>query len=1232
MKSNNYVRFVVALALSCAGLFGQTVSSSIVGSVVDPADAVVSGAPVTLNSLDTGAVRTATTDTLGTYRFTEIPPGTYNVTVKATGFKSETQTGIVVTAQETHNAGKMVLALGALSESVSVTAEAAQVQLSSAEKSQTVDSTDLEDLTLKGRDLFGYIRLVPGVIDTANRDVTSHSAISGMNINGGFTALNFTVDGITDMDTGSNTSVQYEPNLDAVQELKVLTSNYQAEFGHNSGGTITVVTKNGTQEFHGTAAWNHRHEEFNADTWVNNHTLKNGAATPRPDYRYNVETYSIGGPVFIPKHFNRDRKKLFFFWSQERTGQFVAPPTSTFYTPTALERAGDFSQSFNNNGTQIKVLDPANVINGVNQQFPNNMIPASRLNPVGQQLLNFFPLPNFVPTLASQINVDNYSEQGSAIHPRLNSVARSDLYINSKLSGYVRWINDADYMYILFAGVPFAQDTGGLLGTKGIAPINHPNGGHSESGTLTYTISPTMVNETTLGYNWDQYTYVTIDNNATEARSLLPGLPLLFPIPPTDKQGPIDGYANPPVLPQFSFGSNPANAASYTRVGANAGQEIATNPTWYYIDNLSKVWGHHAFKAGIYVEFNTKYQDTLKPYEGVFNFGSSTSVPLLNTNDGFANALLGNVNSYGQNNIEQTQNVVYQNYEEYLQDNWKVNRRLTLDLGVRFYHQSPQEDNNFAFENFFPSQYSKSAESRLYVPFCINGVATCAAGTANLVARDPLTGATAPSQYIGDYIPNSGNPASGTFVLGGPGGVPEAPYHQAALKAAPRIGFAYDLMGDGKTAIRGGWGMFYNRLDGNQYYTLSGQAPASYNVGVSNLTLGQIAAQNTGATPSINSVQGVSPPNPLYSYPAQVPWDTVQSASLDMQHTFGTNMVVDVGYTLQYVYNEHIATGCCDINYVPIGAGWPFTASNLDPTTGGSTSNSIGSYQNSALLRTVYPGYAAIQQASFAGHSSYNALTSSANKRFSHGLSVGASFTYSKAMGTTTFNPAVPNNEEWNYGRIATDRPINLQISYSYDIPGIAKKLGFKGIGYVTDHWQLSGITSVQSGAPYSPSCGLTSGAPAVTGGYTGTPDVTQRCQVIGDALTNLPTNANGQVYYNPSAFALPALATGPNNSIVGPPALGNLGGGAGLLDLPRITNFDMTMTKLIPLGSEKRVLKIQAQAYNVFNHPEFNGINSGIQFNPTTNQVSNLTSLGYVNGTTTGSNRILAFSARLQF
>jgi hypothetical protein len=1217
-------QLALAFAFSSLTLFAQ-VSSQIVGTVVDPADAVVANAPVTLTSTDTGAVRTATTDSLGTYRFTNVNPGTYSVDVKAAGFKSFTQGGVVVTANETHTVNKITLQLGNVSESVSVTAEVAQVQLSSSEKSQTVDSKDLDSLTLKGRDLFGYIRLVPGVVDTANRDVTSHGAISGMNINGGFTALNFVVDGITDMDTGSNTSVQYEPNLDAVQELKVLTSNYQAEFGHTSGGTITVVTKSGTRDFHGTAAWNHRHEQFNSNTWENNHTIKNGAATPRVPYRYNVETYSIGGPLFIPKHWNRDRTKAFLFWSQERTGQFVSGSTQTKYTPTALERGGDFSQSFNNNGSQIKVLDPDNN----NVQFAGNQIPTSRINPVGQSLLNFFPLPNYVPTLPSQLNVINYSEQGSAIHPRLNSVLRGDYYFSSKLSGYFRFINDADYMYVLFDGVQFSNGEGGLLGAKGIAPIVHPNGGHSESGTLTYTITPTMVNETTLGYTWDQYTFTTTDNFASEARSLIPGLPLLFPIPETDEQGPINGYANPPILPQFSFGGAPANAMSYTRTGASAGQEIATNPTWYYVDNLSKVAGHHAFKAGIYVEFNTKYQCACKPYAGNFNFASSTSNPFLNTNDGFANALLGHVNSYDQNNAELTFNVVYQNYEWYLQDNWKVGRRLTLDLGARFYHQSPQNDNGHTFVNFFPEKYAQGGQSRLYVPGCSGGLTTCSAGK-GLVAVDPATGETVSSAFIAKMVPNSGEAASGSAILG-VDGVSEDTYHQQAVVVAPRIGFSFDLFGDGKTALRGGWGIFYNRLDGNQYYGLSAQAPASYNVGVDSVTLDEIAAQNTGAVPSINTQEGVTPIS-MQAYPAEVPWDTVQNASVGIQRTIGNSLTVDIGYTHNRVYHQHIAAGCCDVNFVPLGTGWPFNKANVDPTTaGGSNINSLPS----DLLRTRYPGYGAINMANFTGHSNYNALTSTLNKRLSHGLAFGVAYTFSRALGTTSFNPVVPDNEAYNYGRTGTDRTHNLQVSYSYDIPGIAKKMGWKGVGYVTDNWQLSGITSSASGSPTNPTCGLTSGSPGVTGGYTGTPNLTGndvRCQVIGDPFDSIGTNGNGKLYYNPAAFAMTALATGPHNSIVGPPSWGNRGGGSGVFTNPHVTNFDVTLTKLIPLGSERRVMKLQAQAYNVFNHAEFSGYGEGIQFNPTTNLVSNASSLAYPNGTVKGSNRILAFSARIEF
>jgi hypothetical protein len=1236
----NYKRALFALALSSAALFGQTVTSSLEGVVVDPADAAVANAPVTLKS-ETGATRSANTDNTGTYRFIQVEPGTYTLTVKASGFKTETQTGIVISASETHNGGKMILQIGSVADSISVTAEVAQVQLESSEKSQTVDAQNLEDLTLKGRDLFGYMRLVPGVIDTtSSRDVTSPNAIGGITINGNTSAKNFTVDGITDMDTGSNGTLHYEPNLDSIQELKVLASNYQAEFGRNSGGTITVVTKNGTQEFHGTAQWNHRHEEFNADSWANNHTVKNGAATPRVPYRYNVETYSIGGPAYIPKLANKSKKHLFFFVSQEYTGQFVSGGSQTQFMPTLAERNGDFSADFGNsngNPVALKLLDPANN----NQQFANNIMPPSRINPIGQQLLNFFPLPNFTPTIPSQLFVNNYFEQASATHPRRNDVVRIDTYVTSKISAYFRWINDHDDMAVLYSGVQFSGNPAGRCDSavpvcaNGGAPIpsmtniDHPNPGHGYSWSSTQTITPTLVNEVTVANSWNTWAYYSLDNYAEANRSLEPNLPVLFPVPTAAQNGPqsvTNGYL--PLLPSFSFGGGtfPGGVSFNRTPGTGAGAEENFNPIWTYQDNVSKVHGHHAFKAGFYFEHNLKSQPSSRNYAGAFNFSASSSIPFLNTNSGYANALLGDVNSYSQYNATTTFDVEYENLEFYVQDNWKVNRRLTLDLGLRMYHQTPQIDLNNTFVNFNPTLYAagKSGESRLYVPSCANGAVAPCSG-ANLVAKDPLTGATVGSGFIGDYVPNSGNPATGLQVLG-VNGVSPNPYSQAPVAYGPRIGFAYDLFGDGKTAVRGGWGLFYNRLDGNQVYGMSGQAPAAYQQTVNNVTLAQIAAQNTGAPPSFTNLS-VSPLAPNSWTTGKVPFDGVGNASLDIQRNVGRTMVVDIGYSLNYSYNQKLTY---NINYIPIGAGWPFNPAALDPTTAGNSSNSISQWQGSILQRTIYPGYNGISAAYFLGHNNYNALTANVNKRMGHGMAWGAVYTYSKALGTTTYTPVVANNEEWNYGRLGTDRTQNLQINYTYDIPGIARKLGAKGLGYITDNWSLSGITSFQTGAPFNPGCGFTSGTASVTGGFTGTPDVGNRCQIVGNAKVGMGTNGNGQVYYNANAVGEPALPTGPNNSIVGPPALGNLGGGSGVLTLPHVTNFDVTMTKAIALGSEKRTLRLQAQAYNVFNHTEISGINTGAQYSPTTNQLTNGATIGYISGALP--NRVMAFSARLQF
>ena len=1187
MTLRKLAQLICALTLLAACIWGQTVSSSLVGTVMDPASATVPNARLTLTDQATSSVRSAITDASGSFRFLDVTPGTYTLSVQSSGFKALTETNIVVAANETRDLGKLTLAVGSLSESVTVMAEATPIQLASSEKSLGIDSNQLQNITLKGRDLFSFISMVPGVIDTSgSRDVTTPNAIGGIYINGNNgSKINFTVDGITDLDTGSNSTVHYEPNMDSIQELKVLTSNYQAEFGRNSGGTITAVTKSGTRDFHVTGLWTHRHEGFNANSWLNNHVLTaQGTASPITRYRYNVESYTVGGPAYIPRLLNKDRKRVFFFWAQEYTGQFVTGGAQTKYTPTALERTGNFSQSFANNGSLLTITDPTN-----GAPFPGNIIPAGRADPtgIGPKMLNFFPLPNFTATAANQLNVVNYFESASATHPRRNDVLRIDTYITSKINGYFRWINDHDDMTALYQGVQFTQDKGGILGDAGIAPIDHPNPGHGYSGSVVYSITPTLINEFSVAESWNTWAYYSTDNYKTEDRSLIPNIPALFPIPTQNPQGvsQANGYLN--LLPQFQFGGTPNNSMSYTRIHTSAGSEENFNTIWTFTDNISKVYKGHSFKAGTYIEYNTKLQPNGVPYPGSFNF-SPDSLNNLNTGNGYANAFLGYMDVYQQASARATFNVHYWNAEFYVQDNWRVTPRLTLDLGVRFYHQPPQNDVNNTFANFFASQYSASAAPRLYVPGMSAG---------KRVAIDPGTGAVAPVAYIGLYVPNSGNPADG-FQLLGKNGVPLDTYSISPIYATPRIGFAYDVTGDGKTAIRGGFGIFVNRLDGNQVYALGGQPPYAYTPQINYAPVSSIAASGGSL---------IFGPQTYNSWPqTQVPWNGARNASIDIQRSM-LGMVFDLGYTGNWGFNQNISY---NINPIPIGT--RFLPQNADPTNGGKPLPDV-------LLRSKYPGYNTLNQYAEIGNTNYNALTATAQRRFSHGLAFGASYTFSKAMYLNSFTPVVPDNHSYNYGRSNTDRRHHLVVNYNYELPRASRYVG-RYLGAITDRWTYSGVMVISTGGPFNPGCGFASGTQP---DYTGTPDVGARCNVVGNPYSNIPTGA----FFNPAAFALPALGTVSPST----PQLGNLGGGSGVLSYPHYTNFDMTMIKKIPIGlGEGKGFEIQVQAYNVFNHTEVSGLNTGVQFNPANNAVLNPFQAGTISGTLP--NRVLAFGLRFQY
>lgn len=1178
---------IAFLALLICGIsrtaWAQTSSGSISGRVVDQGGGIVVNAVVRLIDQQTNSTMTTKVLSSGNFIFPVVQPGTFSVIVTAPGFSELKKDNLRLSASERLSAGTLTLQVGEVTQTVTVSADITPIQSTSAERSGLLDDKQMENLMAIGRDFMAFVRVMPGVVGSEGGESLGTSGIPTINgVSSEYSTA--TVDGVTGNTRGLAT-LDTPPNLDAIKEVKVLSANYQAEYGKQAGAIINIVTKNGTQQFHGAAYYYFRNEDLNANDWF---TKYNGVLS-RARYRYNTIGGDIGGPVYWPGHFNKNKNKLFFFVSAEYLPVKAPEGLKKYTVPTALERTGDFSQTYTQGPTTtlpanlITIRDPqssggcpttAGTAGDHSGCFAGNVIPKGRISADEQALLNIMPLPD--PTITRAISAGNYNylTNYSADKPVNQEIFRIDYYPTERLHmfgrGELETVNNNGH-----------SSPANKL--PWLMPVNYRTTNPNFAFNVIYTFSPTMVNELTVGtagwsevqlYQKSDLEKVLLNPNGYNIGSLHPG-------------------NNPKnLVPNVSYGGV-TNAATY---GWDSRFPMQDQVRSYSLtDSVTKILGRHNLKFGIDAQTDA-YLQVQNNGVGSFSFGRDANNPL-DSNYAYSNALLGNFDNYTEITKLLNYNPRTNALEWYTQDQWKVNQRLTLDYGIRYSWAMAQRLEHGA--NFVPSMYDPAKAPVLYVPLIILSPTPTNPKATKTVAVDPGTGIQYPGAYVGLNVPNTGDLANGTLSVNTPG-FPQGSVYGNGILFAPRVGFAFDPHGDGKSVIRGGFGIFYNvRARSGQEGDLFSNPPTTFK-----------PEQFYGNIANFQDAGGLLGPSSVgHAINLHAKEVSTMNMSLGIQQMVGAGIVADIAYV--GTLGRHV-TAYYPINEVaPLAHFQPQNQGPADPVSHKTTPLPDNFYR-------PYPGYGNINYQDFNLTSNYNSLQAQLTRRFSHGLEFGAAYTWSRSMDyTDTYNGTVAQYADlrsYNYGPAGWDHRNNFVANYLWSIPKASSLWNNFAIRSVLDNWQISGIVSYLSGGPDGISYS-TVDTSDIGGGGDGV-----RAYLSGDVLQGAPHTF--KQWFNTSVVQRPSQATATQMSNGNAPKVS-------VYD-PGVFNMDTALFKNMPIEN-KFVVQFRLETYNTLNHAEFNSVDTGAKFD-TVSKGSPQTSatFGQINGA--GSPRRLQLALRINF